>query len=190
MPMDTDTIVSNAQAPETFDVLAFVEGTDYPTQEVVVFQDAKSATEFVAAINKRTDMPDDEVASDEYVALSAKIDELGAKVKASSIIFSLRGMPPGIVAEIMKVPEDEAEELHAEDRDNKLIAKTIVSARSASGAVDSRLWDEAQVGKLRIFLKEGEFGKLVKGVGEVNFNAMVFDQATDAGFLSRSTDLA
>jgi hypothetical protein len=189
--MDTVTNpVAEAQAPAVFDVLAFVEGTAYPTKDVVIFQDAKSATDFVDAMNRRAAMPDEEVDSPEYIELSNEIETLSDKIKASSMIFSLRGMPPGIVAEIMRVPDGEEETLHSEERDNKLIAKTIVSVRNAAGAVDQRVWDESQVKKLRDFLKEGEFGKLVTAVGDINFNAMVFDQATDAGFPGRSANVA
>lgn len=43
--------------------------------------------------------------------------------------------------------------------------------------------------RLKRYLKEGEYGKLVQGVIDVNFNASVFDQATDAGFLGGSSDM-
>jgi hypothetical protein len=182
--MDT---VEAAQAPETFDVLAFVEQTAYPTQRVVVFQDAKSADEYVKLVAERIEL---DKAGEDTAELDAKVTELGEKISASSIVFDLRGMPPGIVQEILKVPEGEDESLHELDRDNNLIAKTIIKVSNAKGAVDPSPVSAETVAKLRSFLKEGEFGKLVKAASEVNFNAMVFDQATDAGFSGRRTDVA
>lgn len=188
---DLNATIDQAQTPGTFNVLSFVEGTAYPTSEVVVYQDAQSATELLRLNNKRKELEANAVSADEKIDttdIDAEIEALSEKVKNSAIIFELRGLPPGIVQELYNPnEEDEEKSLSAMD---SLIAKTIVAARNASGARDAHLFTEEEVATLRRFLKEGEFGKLIKGVVDVNFNAVVFDQATDAGFLSRSTDLA
>jgi hypothetical protein len=198
MDNDTETIISQATSPDTFDVLSFIESTAYPVTDVVVFQAAKDATEYVALAQKRSELEvlkaglkTNKTQYDaEITDLTTRIVPLGESIAKSSIIFSLRGMPPGIVQEIVKVPAGEEPELHDLDRDNNLIAKTIISVRNAAGVEDTRVWDADAVAKLRSFLKEGEFGKLAKGVGDVNFNAMVFDQATDAGFSGGSSNVA
>jgi len=185
--MDTATAIETAQAPGVFDVLAFVEETAYPTETVVVFQDVKSAQEYVKLVNERFEKDKNK---EDTTELDAQIAELGEKISKSSLIFELRGMPPGVVDNILNVPEGEDPALREKERDNDLIAKSIVQVRNADGAVDPRVWDSNAVSKLRVFLKEGEFGKLIAGVSSVNFNAMVFDQATDAGFSGRGTDVS
>lgn len=189
--MDTVETIDAAQAATTFDVLAFIENTAYPTSEVVVFQDVKSADEYVKLINERVEY--DKAGKDWDVADDEKIEALGVKISDSAIVFELRGMPPGIVSEILKVNTPDDEEIPADiaqERDNELVAKTIIGAKNAKGVQDTHVWSAEDIAKLRKFLKEGEFGKLLKGVSEVNFNAMVFDQATDAGFSGRRSDVA
>lgn len=179
-------IIEQAQTQGTFDVLSFVSGTAYPTQQVTVFTDAKSATELLERNQERLDA---ELKGETVTGLDDRIAYLVDKVQESVITFSLRGMPPGIVEEIY--PSDGEEDTKVLlGRENALIAHTIVSAANFAGVVDTRVWDEEAVAQLRKFLKEGEFAKLSSGVAQVNFNAVVFDQATDAGFLSRGSDLA
>lgn len=170
--------VETAQAPGAFDVLAFVEGTAYPTTEVVIMQDVKSAAEYIKLVAKQAD------ASEEVDdKLAEKLAELSEKLTASALVFDLRGMPPGRVENILKAPasgEDTPEK--ERDREHELVARTIIGVRNSKGERDGRVWQGEDVAKLREFVKEGEFGKLLTGVGEVNFNAMVFEEATDAGF--------
>lgn len=186
--------VEEAQAPDVFDVLAFVEGTAYPTEEVVLFQDVKSADEYIKLVKERDAFELENAKKKgsravEITSLTARIEELGDKISASSIIVELRGMPPGVVNSIMEVPKGEDEELHSKDRDDELIARSILTVRNAKGVYDTRTWTGYDVTKLRDFLKEGEFGKLITATGSVNFNALVFTNATDAGFSGRSTDV-
>lgn len=185
----TDTLdaITTAQAPETFDVLSFISGTAYPTETVTVYTDALSATELVNAYKARIEN-DTHGDSDTDDKLTAKIAELTEKVKASALTIELRGMPPGMVRDLYDLPED-AEEQAVREAENKLIANTIVSVKNAAGSQDSRVWDSEGVEGLRRFLKEGEFAKLSRGVVNVNFNASVFDEATDAGFLGGSADV-
>lgn len=185
--MDTQQVIDQAQAPGTFDVLSFIEQTAYPTDKVVVFQDVKSVDALLKANRERLDH-DAAPESFDPTELDARIAELSEKVQASAIVFELRGMPPGIVQEIYGNGEGTEEELL--EREHRLIAATIIAASDHKGNRDERLWQHEDVAKLRRYLKEGEFGKLINGVVKVNFNATVFDEATDAGFLSRGSDLA
>lgn len=182
--MSTEAI-TQAQAQDTFDVFSFIEGTAYPTQDVTVYQDAKSAARLLE-LNEERKKAEVEVA--ETPELDAQIAELETAIKNSALTFELRGMPPGLVRELYNV--EDGDEEAADGAEDKLIAGTIVAVTNAQGQRDVRVWDVEGVEKLRRFLKEGEFGKLIKGVVSVNFNATVFDQATDAGFLGGSADLA
>lgn len=196
--MDTNdieaTIIQN-QSPGVFDVLSFVEQTAYPTEDVVVFQDVKSADLYIELVNKRNALDGSDSSTGEETetqkALTEEIHELGEKIKNSSMIFHLRGMPPGIVDDILKAPDPENDTTALErERENELVANTIIGVSNHKGDKDSRVWTGEEVAKLRRFLKEGEYGKLATGVSKVNFNAAIFDQATDAGFSGRSSDVA
>lgn len=192
--MTIEATIDAAQAQDTFDVLSFIEGTAYPTENVVIYTDPKSATELLIANQKRKDnelnADSDGVAEKVDEELTKEIEILTAKVKGSALTFSLRGLPPGLVQDIYALPDGEEgtteKQLEAED---DLIAKTIVGVKNAAGAEDPQIWDSHKIAQLRRFLKEGEFGKLIQGVIRVNFNASVFDQATDAGFLGGSSDV-
>lgn len=185
--MSTEDVIAQAQAPGAFDVLSFLEGTAYPTESVTVYTDARSATDLLKANQRRLDGDINDSETDEK--LTAQIAELTEKVKKSALTFELRGLPPGLVQELYNIGEN-ADEATMLDAENKLIAATIVSVSNIDGVRDARVWDEQAVKAFRRYLKEGEFGKLVKGVVDVNFNAAVFDEATDAGFLGGSSDVA
>lgn len=174
--------ITNAQAPDTFDILSFVEGSAYPTLDVTVHTDAQAGAELVRLNKERIDQADPTPELDE------RVTALIERIKASALTFTLQGMAPGTVRELYSV-EDDATDEEALKAENGLIASTIKYVTRADGARDNRVWDADAVAKLRIFLKEAEVGKLVKGMIDVNFNAAVFDDATDAGFLGGSADV-
>jgi len=190
----TDTI-TQAQSPEVFDVLSFLEDTAYPTQKVTVFREVSAAKEYKRLVEERalSELPNapSDTSSMNTDERDKLIEELGEKIASSAIIFELRGMPPGIVNDILMPPKD-AEDVHAgaDERDDELIARSIVKVTNYKGVEDNRHWKREDISRLRRVLVEGEFQKLINGVAEVNFNAAVFDQATDAGFPGRSIDVA
>lgn len=162
-----DTVLDTAEVqnnPGDIDVLAFLEGVEYPEREVVLFTDSKAADKYVA-LNREEKIDE------------AELDALAAKMRETSLVFSLRGLPPGVVSDVYGTPGDD--EVLA--KENDLIAATIYHVKNGKG-VESPKLDSAGVAKLRRYLKEGEFSKLVKAVIEVNFDATVFDTAVDAGF--------
>lgn len=191
--MDTEQVIEQAQAPAVFDVLSFLEETAYPVEKVTVFRDLTAAREYTEAVNKRN-LQDE--ADAEESDLDAHIKQLGEKISSSAMIFELRGMPPGIVDKILapgaaKDGDDpEVQVAKAQAADNELIARSIVSVTNAAGVKDSRIWNAEGVQKIREYLTEGEFSKLISGVASVNFNAAVFDQAVSAGFPRGRTDVA
>lgn len=177
--------ITEAQAPDNFDVLSFIEGTAYPTERVTVYTAAKAATDLLALNNQRLINDKNGVVDDK---LDVQINDLTETVKKSALTFELRGMPPGLVRDIYNVSDEDSAEQQA-DAEHRLVANTITGVKNAANQSDSRVWDAEAVKALSRFLKEAEYAKLVKGVIDVNFNASVFDQATDAGFLGGSTDV-
>jgi hypothetical protein len=173
-----DTAVEAALAPDTFDVLAFVENTAYPVEHVTLFTDITAAREYTELSAQRQEREDAETDA-EADEIEDKLAALAAKLKATSLTFELRGFPPGIVDRIMK---EHATEENPAGADNELVAKAIISVTNGSGAKDARLWDAEMVARLKDNVAEGEFLKLLGAVANVIFNAAVFKQATDAGF--------
>lgn len=186
--METMDAIAEAQSPEVFDVLSFIEDTAYPTETVVVYTAVKEAEELLKVNRERLDSEANNEKFDP-AELDERIANLTEIVKGSALVFELRGMPPGIVQDTFQI-KDETTDEEIRDMENDLVARTIANVKNAAGKRDPRLWDREGVAKLRRFLKEGEFAKLTAGVTNVNFNAAVFDQATDAGFLGRGADLA
>lgn len=186
--MDTvnpDAIASN---PGAIDVLAFLEQTNYPTREVVIFTDAKSADEYVQLNTALNPVAKDQEPLESTPERLAELERLAALVRKSSLIFSLRGMAPGVVNDLYgDAPKDDAESV---EKENKLIAATVVGAKNSEGVADPRMWAAEDIDKLRRYLKEGEFGKLVKATIEVNFDANLFDSTVDAGFSGGRTESA
>lgn len=168
------TVEETLTNPGEIDVMSFLDGTEYPTREVVVFTDVKAADDYVR-MNSQEKVDDTE------------LEELEAKVRKSAIVFHLRGMAPGVVNELYTKGGDEEPEA---DKENRLVTKTVFKVTNSEGVEDTHEFTEESVNKLRRYLKEGEFGKLIKGVIEVNFDANLFDRAVDAGFSSGRTDTA
>jgi hypothetical protein len=174
-----DNTVTEALSPDTFDVLSFVEQTAYPEKMVTIFRDIDAAKEFQNTWQART-VADDAKDTAEAERLTARLEELTETLKAGSLTFTLRGYSPGVVNDI----QGKYEETDQEGADNELIARAIVAVHNAAGAADTRTWEGDDVKRLKRNIAEGEFSKLLVGVADVLFNAAVFDQAADAGFLS------
>lgn len=200
--MDTVNIdaVTAAQSEDAFDVLSFVQGTAYPTAEVVVFVDAESAAEYLKLVEKRSALEEKQLKSEEPIDTSQfdkQIDILSDKLQASALIFKLRGLPPGILEDLntKHFPEGEDEKATgwaaaSAARDDELISMTVTEITNAKGVKDTKPFTPESVNTLRRYLKAGEFGKIVAAVVEVNFTARLFDRLTDAGFSGRSADVA
>lgn len=165
--MDETTVVDEALAPQTFDVLSFIEGTAYPEETVTILTDIATAREYVALVN----------GEDKYDEADA--EALRVKLADTALNFKLRGFPPGMVEEIL---EKYASDEDPSGADAHLIAKAIVGVTNAKGEPDARLWSPDDVIKLKRFLAEGEYVKLLTSVANIIFNAAVFDRAVDAGF--------
>lgn len=173
-----ETAVETALNADTFDVLAFVEGTAYPIDHVTLFTDIVAAKEYAELVSSELNSEEAKSPEDQEV-YQEKLDVLAAKLKATSLTFKVRGFAPGIVDEIMsKNSSDE----NPSGADDMLVARAIISVTNGAGAQDERSWTEEDVKKLKTYVAEGEYLKLLGTVAGVIFNAAVFKQAADAGF--------
>lgn len=195
--MDTVQAVEAAQTQEVFDVLSFIEKTAYPREKVALYTDVDAAHEYVRLVDERAklELEPEGTKALEITSLTEQIEALGEKIKGSTLVFELQGMPPGMVKGIIEETDGESElpdSVKAEmeiGRDNVLIAKTIQNVTNGHGARDPRVWEPEHVEALRTYINQGEFAKLLRGVSNVNFNAAIFEAASDAGFSGGGSDL-
>lgn len=146
--------IANASTQQgTFNLIERLQGRGYPTEDVVVYLDEKTAWE-IAQIDKRIN---DEKNDARVNALVAKREKLVAEVEKSKYTFTLQGMPneeyDAIVDESRDTfPVETDSSIHPltgqkqtwevpnEDRDelfNRLfLAKAIVKVTDAEGGVD------------------------------------------------------
>lgn len=190
--MDTATTTIEPTA-ENFDIFAMLEGTPLPVEEVTIFVDTAAAIEYSKLVAERQADEDKglSLTADLAQARDEKIAALQDRLRKSALVFGVRGIAPGIVNEILAPNGETTTDVNElKKRDNELIARSIVSVKNHAGATDPRIWDAEQVDKFRTLMNEGEFGRLVAKIAEVNFTAAAFDSAADAGFPRGRVDVA
>lgn len=126
--------------------------------------------------------------------LEAKMAEWDDKVAKSGLVFEVRGMPPAIVELISSKyftdrKKDYANTPEEDARDFELVAKSIIKVTGPDGSESTTFYVD-DVKLLKGKLVDGQYMKLIAAVAHVNLNGALFDQATDASFLSRRTNLA
>lgn len=178
-------IVETATAPTEFSVLSFVKDTAYPTGEVVIYTNVVAAKEIERLFAKRQLLETKNM--DEAEKLTPLIEAAVAEAEKTKLIFNLRGFPPGIIQQMMEQYNTDESDTEA---DPHLVAKAIISVENAEGAKDGHLWTGDEVNELRGSITPGEWLKLLSAVADVLFNATIFDDAVDAGFLGRRPDVA
>jgi len=195
--------VEEMKAPGTFNLLAAIEGTQYPVGEETVFTNGKAAEELNDLLEEEARLQhehkDDMTGVPNQEEIDQRKEVLVKEVLASALTFHMRGLAPKVI-ELMakearrKFPvkgksEEEVYELN-EDADewitNEMIAKCIVKVVNANGDEDTTSYRNEDVGQLRDFLHRVEFNKLDKLAGKLNGSKALFDNALDADFLQKS----
>lgn len=201
-------VVEAAKAPGVFKLENFLSGIAYPEESITLFTDSRSMNTLVLvrekldeiekrnAIKKgkpRTVAGNDSL--EEVNELTKQVEELDAKVAASGITFQLRGMAPKVVEEISAkhfIDKDKDYSGTEEEiaRDDELICRSIVSITDAQGNVNEDVVTAETIKALRGAVTRGEYSNFVAAIARVNLNGALFDQATDASFLSGRTHVA
>lgn len=166
--------------PEDFDIIAFIEGSNYPEKTVKLYTNGKAAIELR-----------DLLASEEETQDGDKITALRKEIEDSSLTFTLRGLAPKVIEVMMSKMNVNSKDITDEERvkrflesTDSLTAASIQKVVTASGKVDTRAWDTARAATLRGVLLPSEYEKLADGVNTVNFDAKLFNDSVDAGFSS------
>lgn len=164
--------------PDEFDIIDFIEGSNYPEKTVTVYTNGKAALE-LRTLNEAPEAERD----------SAAIEAKQAEIEASALTFTLRGLAPAIIEVMMKKIEVNSKDITDEERvkrflesTDSLTAASIKGVKTADGREDKRAWDTARAAKLRGHLVSSEYEKLADGVNTVNFDAKLFSDMVDAGF--------
>lgn len=166
--------------PDEFDIIAFIEGSNYPEKTVKLYTNGK------AALQLREARADADSAANKKL-----IKALEDEIEKSSMTFYLRGLAPAIIEVMMKKIQLNSKDISDEERvkrflesTDSLTAASIVKVETADGRVDSRSWDTDRAAKLRGALLQSEYEKLADGVNTVNFDSKLFSDSVDAGFSS------
>lgn len=179
---------------ETFDLMAFIDGSSYPTKTVSVYTDnaaMKQAEEYRMMVEGvGADGKPKVYTTEELNKAQLSLDALSEQIESSALNFELQGMPFEVAKEIANVfAEEGADDEPTDDNVLELISKTIKSVTNSKGAAAS-IPDVEQLKKMRTRLSPLEFSKLIHGTVEVSFSAVKYEAEVDAGFLSGSADLA
>lgn len=186
---DVEEAVEAAQEKGTFSVLAAAKGIAYPKEEVVLFQDVKSAYEIGILERSMESLGKDD--TEMINRVDEEILELKKKVRASALTFHLTGLAPGVIEDIQTEIWGMYPKTEDEGKSNLLINMSYIAASiqkvvDADDNEDVHLWTRDEVTDLRRTLPDESFDKLGEKVAELSFVGAYFDQATDADFLSKS----
>jgi len=198
---ELDESVTEALAPETFDVLDFVQGRGLPRSAVTLYTDVEAGqrlADLAATEESNAKLAEKEglgIADEVEWVDPDEVEELRERIENSAITFKLRGLAPaakkalrnGLVAKHNfkeDVPANE-QEAYFEEYSYTLIAKTVEAVVRADGAEDNTKWTPERVKAFHEAYNETEYARLDNAVYNINFNTDVFDRAASADFLSK-----
>jgi hypothetical protein len=128
--------------------------------------------------------------------LELEAKELADAVKASALVFTMRGVSQKIVEDIInKATEKYPNREDAESDDGQLwlryyiaslIASNLIRVTTADGSVDEHIFTPEEMLEIRETLTQDSWNVLVETMQRLTLASGYFDQLTDAGFLPRS----
>lgn len=187
-------LVDKAQSKGVFNITDFAKGRGYPEDSVTTYIDVESAYE-LSKINKKIANSFDD---DEINALSAKADELAAKVAASKVTFYMRGVNEGTINgvsdecdKLYPVTTDALGQVHQDPRWNRdftagLVASNLIKIEDANGNFDERVFTIADVNEMHDYLPREAWALVVEKMQQLTLAGTYFEGLTDAGFLPKS----
>lgn len=201
MTETTDTVdqvlklVEKAQAKGTFNITEFAKGRGYPEDSVVAYLDIDAAYR----LQKLTSQMSLGLATeDELAVLEAEANELADRIKASKVIFNMRGVNQAYIEKISsdcdkKYPT--STDALGQQVDNPewlrewtvgLVAANLASVENAAGELDQREFTAEDVMDMRNHLPREVWDLLVEKMQQLTLAGAYFKGLTDAGFLPKS----
>jgi len=187
-------LVKKAQSKGTFDITAFAKGRAYPQDQVTAFLDLEAAYELEKLNNDMRSVTD----PDALAPMEERANELAERVKASKVVFYMRGVNQAVIE---KITEDcnKNFELVTDMMGNKqpsgawilnwttaLVASNIYKIENADGEMDEREFDLDSTIELRHHLPSQVWDMLVDKMQKLTLATGYFEGLTDAGFLPKS----
>lgn len=190
---------------EDWDLLEDLDGEYLPEEEVVVYRNMKAAKtvnrlldeeaqreEKAKAKKGKKDTLSLGDADDEFdvVAFEEELNAAYAELKASEIVFELRGLAPELIKAITKEKTakhnhkatDLDDEAFYADLNYEITARTILAVRNADGSRSTKAWTPDRLEKLEAKLHASQWSKLYQGILDINYDAQLFDRAVSADF--------
>ena len=190
---ETLNMVKEAQEKSTFNLAEVIKGRGYPTKEVTIYTDAEAAFDLVELENKMNEIKED---TEEYAELEKKANELAEAVRASKLIFVMRGVGQGEVERIVEKADklykkpDSDEDEYATDwfkyYITSLVASNLVKVIDPDGNVDESHFEYEEMIEIRNNLPSDSWGLLVSTMQKLTLATGYFKGLTDAGFLPKS----
>lgn len=190
--LTADETVAELTDKGSFNVFDFVAGTVAPEDTITVYTDADAALKLAkiyVAEKERAERDDDLSIGDEDATDEDVVNALTAKLTASALVFSMKGLLPAAVTEVdkdikSKTPfvEGAPNEEYSELFNNTLIAKSIVSVTSPTGAINTDKWTPKMVKGFLPALYQSESAKLFNTTAELSYVGAIFDRAVNADF--------
>ncbi len=187
-------LVKKAQSKGTFDITAFAKGRAYPQDQVTAFLDLDSAYELEKLNNEMRLVTDPEL----LAPMEERANELADRVKASKVVFYMRGVNQATVEKITEYCNN-GFEFTTDAFGNRqpsgmwilnwttaLVASNIYKIENADGEMDEREFDLASTTELRHHLPTQVWDMLVDKMQKLTLATSYFEGLTDAGFLPKS----
>lgn len=209
--------VEEMKEEESFDLGEAVAGVSYPVDEIEIFTNAKAAHELNVLLQRTSDLGVDAAArkgankamvgDPEVDRIEAEIEklqerqkELIAEIKASALIFHLRGIAPKATDAIVNSwqakikPKSKSEEdvtAAMNDQNNKInaevVAKSITHVVNGKGQVSRAAVTVERAEDFRGTFPPSEWEKLLTACNALSYARGMFSNvlAADADFLSK-----
>lgn len=166
---------------KTFDLMSFIEETDYPTLDVTIYRSIAAMNEFSRLDAELNDTGDQNRAR----IIEAEMEKVRKRIEESGITFTLQGRSFEDAKAIADIFSDDGA---TEEQILELIAQSITAVTDADGASASVPTAE-QLKTIHGKVSPAEFNKLLNGTIEVNFAAVQYNAEIDAGFPVGSADV-
>lgn len=179
--------------PEKFNLVDAIKGRSYPEDSIRVYLDEEAAyllhqTENeLSGLSKSQDQ-DAEGFRELLDDKQRQADEYRERLLATSLKFTLRGRDRVVYDRIQAQsekdhPDDDRARALAENCG--VMAASILSVENAEGAVDEHEFTAEEVESLYEIMPRNEWLRLLELLYSLTFANSYFDQAVNAGFLSR-----
>lgn len=175
--------VGEAVEPGTFDLVAALEGTSYPTTTVPIYLNIKAVADFHALEEEAatlSDSEEDTARNDEILVEQATLRE---NILNSMLNIDMIGVPRSVIKAIGKKVEatEKDKSLVNEKVNRKLLARSITKISNRTGQV-AEVSEEA-VDALIEKMTEEVYGKFIDAMWKLSFESMRYETTvTDPNF--------